>query len=682
MLLPTPISWMKKILTILKSDLSPNQISLAFALGLFAGLPPMGMHVLLPVTIALLLRCSFRTFLISMGLFKLSSLALAPGSYALGKWLLDTQRGLDAFWRWLVHLPVIAPMGYSQYILMGSVALACIMAIPSFFLIRWLVGRYRTSWSAWVSTWKISRWLKGRRGVKWGRRLLAGGEHKYALPASRKGVFRVVRREMLVGLPLLYAVAYLAAAVIVPFFAGTVATQSVSWATGTEVAVSDSSFNLLTGSLTLMDFTLQDPQVPEENLIVIPNVKVNAGMLPLLSNRIVFNSVVIAEAELHVKREADGTLNVDNPSVGWNMQGYVDWANRYANTVDWMGLLKRLFSYLREWDPLVPREDPYAAYGGSRSFPESRSPLTIQKLEIGRLLITMEDEMISDQQGPRPPLTMFEVEVSNLAFPSSLRRNPMRISLHGQWGDDAESGFSLSATFSTSQSGGVSGVDFAINRLDLPRLARFYATTLPVGIRSGLVSMTGSVQFEDGSASGSLSFLLEDLELAPSSSRSLFGLSEAMSERVVDGINGYAAEVPVVFGAMVEGASDEPSIAWEAPLLEIARQGLMMAGKRELNRTIIELGDRIDGLGGVSSVPINSRFQPLQQATESAARELIERAGGGLLQNLPVSDDATDKPANGMQTDALVDQLPRLLNDLLDSSANNGDTEGGASGSD
>ncbi len=132
---PTPLTWIKKILAILKSDLSPNQIGLAFALGVFAGLPPMGLHVIIPCSLALLIRCSFRSFLISMGAFKLLSLAVAPASYALGKWVLDSQRGLDSFWRWLFHLPVVAPMGYSRYMLFGSILLALVLAIPVFFFI-------------------------------------------------------------------------------------------------------------------------------------------------------------------------------------------------------------------------------------------------------------------------------------------------------------------------------------------------------------------------------------------------------------------------------------------------------------------------------------------------------------------------------------------------------------------
>ncbi len=679
MLLPTPLAWIKKILAILKSDLSPNQIALAFALGIFAGLPPLGLHIILPFSIALLVRCSFRGFLISMGLFKLLSLVVAPVSYALGTWLLDPQRGLDVFWRWLVHLPVIAPMGYSQYILMGSLALALALAIPMFLLIRWLVKQYRAPVSQWVATWRVSRWLRDKRGSKWARKLLTGGEKKYEMPPSRKGIFRLVRREMLIGLPVIYSLAYLVAAVIVPFVAGTVVTQSATWATGTKVAVSDASFNLLTGNLTLANFSLQDPQAPQEDLIVIPEVRINAGMLPLVSNRVVFDSVAIADASLHVVREDDGTLNIDNPTAGWNVDGYIDWARRHAGSVDWLGLLRTLFGYLADWDPLAPHEDPYAAYAGGRTFPESRFPLTIKQLEIGRLHVTLEDDMAVESGGALPPMTMFEVELSNLAFPIALRTKPVQITLHGQWGEDEESGFWLLASLSSARGEGITTIEFAATRLDLPRLARFYATTLPVGVRSGQASLSGSIQFEGGAASGSLTVLLEAFELASTAAKPLFGLPEVTSERVIEGINRYAQEVPIVFAAGIEGTQQAPTIAWEGPLLEIAREGLMMAGRRELNRTILELGNRIEGLGELSTIPVDPDFQLLQDVAQSAARDVIEQAGGELLQGLPVPEIDGRATTEDGSSESLLEQVPGLLNQLLDTSSKNGDAESQAS---
>ena len=670
-MLPTPFAWLKKILAILKSNLSPNQIGFAFALGVFAGLPPMGLHVLIPSTLALLFRCSFRAFLISMGAFKLISLAAAPASYALGKWLLDSQRGLDAFWRWLFHLPVIAPMGYSRYLLFGSLMLALVMAIPVFFLIRLLVLRYRDSFATWVSGFRASRWLKGKRGVGLTRKLLVGGAAKYEIKPPPKGVFRFIRREMLIGLPVLYAVAYLIAAVVVPFFAGTLATSTASWVVGAEVAVSDSSFNLFTGSLTLTDFTIQDPEVPDENLITIPELKVDAGMLPLISKQVVFNSVVIADVELHVKREEDGTLNIDNPSTGWNADGYVEWAAQYANKVDWLGLVRHLLDYIGQWKPLASREDPYAAYGGGRSFPDYKPPFAIQRLEIGRILITLEDETASSAEGPLPPITLFEVEVSNLAFPANLRTEPIRLALRGQWGDDPDAGFQLSATFTESEGGLVSSYEFALKRIDLPRLASFYATTLPVRISSGLASFSGTLHLESGTATGTTSFLLEEFEIDPTTDRPLFGLPAGTSTQVIEGINRYADEVPIVFGAVIEGSSDAPVLVWEAQLLEIAREGLMMAGKRELNRTIEELGIRIDGLGGVEGIAIDPSFQAVQQQAESAARSLIEETAGGLLQNLPVlgdlAGDATEDESSSEDESGLEGLLPGLLESLLDS---------------
>ncbi|MFC2079415.1 TIGR03546 family protein [Candidatus Bipolaricaulota bacterium] len=681
-LLPTPLAWLKKILAILKSNLSPNQIGFAFALGVFAGLPPIGLHVLIPVTLALLLRGSFRAFLISMGVFKLISLAVAPASYAIGKWLLDSQRGLDTFWRWLFHLPVIAPMGYSRYLLFGSLVLALAFAVPVFLLIRLLVLRYRDSFAKWVSGWRVSQWLKGKRGTGLARRFLAGGATKYEVKQPPHGVFRFIRREMLIGLPVLYAVGYLIAAIIIPFFAGTLVTSTASWVVGSEVAVSESAFNLFTGGLTLKGFTIQDPEVVTENLVAIPELKVDVGIVPLLSKRMVFNSVVIADAELHVKREADGTLNIDNTSSGWNADGYLEWAAQYADKVDWLGLLRHLMDYLGQWRPLAPREDTYAAYGGGRSFPDFRAPFAIQRLEIGQILITLEDETSSRNESPLPPISVFEIEVSNLALPAALRAKPIRLSLRGQWGDDSESGFQLSATFEQSESGIVSSYNFALRRMDLPRLAHFYATTLPVQITSGLASISGSLRLEGESATGTMSFLLEEFEIDTTTEHTLFGLPAGTSARVIEGINRYADEVPVVFGSTIEGSAADPKLAWEAQLLEIAREGLMMAGKRELNRTIEELGLRIDTLGGFDAGSLDPSFQLVQRQAESAAHAVIENAAGGLLESLPVVGDWVGDAAENGSDDADEPGLSDLLRNLLDPSPANEDTDSGEGSSD
>ena len=667
MILPSPISWTKKLLRILKSNLSPNQIATAVALGVFAGLPPMGLHILIPCSLALLLRCSFRSFLISMGLFRLISLAIAPGAFSIGRWLLDPGRGLDGLWRWLFHLPVFAPMGYSRYLLLGSLVIALLIAIPVFLLVRWFVRRYRISFAGWVSGWRLSTWLKARHGIGLARRFLAGGDAKYDSVAPATGLFRLIRREMLIGLPILCALCYLLAAVIVPFFAGTLTTSTASWVVGSEVAVANTSFNLFSGGLALTDLSIQDPQAPAENLIEIPSVVLDAAMVPLFAKRVVFNRIVISDASLHVVREADGTLNIDNTITaddagGFDASGYLEWAARHARDVDWLGLLRRFAEQLGRLRLPPHREDPYAKYRGGRSFLGFRPPFAIERLEIGRVLISLQDDFAKDAGAPLPPVTLLEVEVSGLAFPQQLRTAPIHVELRGRLGDDPESAFRLAATFEAETDAMRSRFEFAMTRIDLARIATIYETTLPVWVLSGFATVEGSLHVEAGNVSGEASVLLEDLLLAGDARRPLFGLPPETSARVLEGINRYAAEVPVVFGTAIGGPPESPSIAWEAPLLEIAREGLLMIGERHLASTIEDLGMRIDVLGGVDRTLLNPDFERLHDQAEEAAWRLIEDAGAGLLEQL---DLPLLRPSSQTPSADPADNLPSLLRELL-----------------
>ena len=206
-MLPTPLKLLRKALRVLKSSLSPNQIALSFALGLFAGLPPMGLHVLIPCSIALILRVSFRGFLWSIALWKLLSLAVAPGAYAVGKWLLDPARGLDGLWRRISAWPVLAPMDYNRYLLLGSELIALLIAVPVFFIVRSLVITYRNRVSVRLGSTRAAERFRRLPGGHWIRWFLLGGEAKYAAPPTRRGVFRILRREAIPVLTACYGAA-------------------------------------------------------------------------------------------------------------------------------------------------------------------------------------------------------------------------------------------------------------------------------------------------------------------------------------------------------------------------------------------------------------------------------------------------------------------------------------------
>jgi len=74
-------------------------------------------------------------------------------------------------------------------------------------------------------------------------------------------------------------------------------------------------------------------------------------------------------------------------------------------------------------------------------------------------------------------------------------------------------------------------------------------------------------------ASGDVSFLLEEFRLRGGPQRPLFGLPVETSDRVIAGISRNAGDLPIVFGLLIGGPDDSPVIEWEAPLLEVAREG-------------------------------------------------------------------------------------------------------------
>ncbi len=647
-----PWSGIKKVFKILKSSLSPNQIAFSFALGVFAGLPPMGLHVIIPITLAMLVRGSFRAFLLSMGLFKLISVAVAPGSYAIGRFFLDSHRGLDAMWRALFHLPVVAPMGYGRYLLLGGLVLSLVIAIPVFLLVRFLVIKYRRSFTAWVAGWNVSGKLRDKKWTSFLRWLFVGGEAKYAGAKVPWGPFRYIRREMLIILPLIYVACYLLAAVIVPFFAGRIASSAASYVVGGEVAVEKSSFSLFTGRLGLEGVSVQDPNKPEENVLEVPSLTLDAGMLPLLEKRVVFNAIEIGDAYLHVVREADGTLNVDDFTSGWNADGYVEWAKEHASDVDWLSLLRRFIDYLGQPRPRKPRTD-LSRYADGRSFPGYAPSFAVERLDIGRVHLSLEDVRSPDETLPR--LTLTDVEIENLALPAQLAREPVVITLNGrvedgmqgdnQSTDDSRATFTLTAKLDDRSKVPVHLYTLDVRDVDLTQMSWLYDTSLPIQVLSGRATLSTSVTITGDETAGEISLVLSGLVIAQRPGEEPFGLSPELAQSTIEGINRYAQDLPIVIGAAVDGTAEAPQIHWEEPLLKIAREGLLLEGRRELQGAIDQLGSKIEILGPGSDVKLPPGYEEMQRQAEDYVQQRL------------VGDDAQPLPDTTDLMKGILDQL-------------------------
>jgi uncharacterized protein (TIGR03546 family) len=628
-----PLKLIRKVFKILQSELSPAQVGAGFSLGIFMGLAPLGLHSLLLVSLALLLRLSFSSFLIAFGLFKIFYLPLRGASYALGEAILEWPP-LDPLWQTVLHWPIIAPLGFERYLLFGSYMLSFLIAIPTFFLVRFLVGKYRQSFLAYVEGSQVYQRLRERRWFKLLLWLFTGGEARFLAP-RRRGLFRYLRREMLIGLPLLYLILYLLAGAIVPFFTNVIITQAGTVLVGSEVSVERSRFNLFTGRLAVEGLAVQNPQEKSEDVMAASELVIDVGILPLLGRRVIFNEGAIKELRFHVRREADGSLNIDNFKQGWRWEPYLEWLKENAGRVDWFKLFQRYIEY-RKQKP--PRPAPPPLRGAKPLQPKGPS-FIMEELDIDRVHLTLQDDY---RGGEFPRITGVDVVLENLSIDSRLGKRPILLSLQGQL--EGGGSFRVEASLDYRREPALREYTIELKGIDLPAFADFYAASLPVRVTSGKLTVSTKLVIEGDAVRAENNLLLEDLQLELEAD-SIFGLDPVTSAKVIEGLNRYGSEFPIVFGFLIDGSTSAPEFHWEKPLLEVAQKGLMLLGRRELQRYIDRLGLEILNLEKLETgeVPLGEGFAQVQQAVQSLITEQLGLPGAQAEEGLEVLQSLIEK---------------------------------------
>ena len=161
--------------------------------------------------------------------------------------------------------------------------------------------------------------------------------------------------------------------------------------------------------------------------------------------------------------------------------------------------------------------------------------------------------------------------------------------------------------------------------IDLVGLFPLYSTSLSVRVVSGEATLSARLTEIEGELGGEVSLALVGLKLAPIPGSTLFGLSPEISAGTIEGINRYAAELPIVFAFAVDGEASSPQLHWEKPLLQIAREGLIMEGNRAASSLVEE---RLNALAPGKEVPLAGDFEKLASEVKERAEAII-RGGTG-----------------------------------------------------
>ena len=158
------LEFIAKLIKILRSEISPNQISWGFVLGMIIGLTPiMSLHNLFVVFLIIILKVNLATAIFSFGIFSGIAYLVDPLFHSFGFYILVDIQGLNGFWTWLYNVPVLALSKFNNTVVMGSLVSSLILMLPVYFLIKIGVVNYREKIDVKVKNWKFIKYIKATK---------------------------------------------------------------------------------------------------------------------------------------------------------------------------------------------------------------------------------------------------------------------------------------------------------------------------------------------------------------------------------------------------------------------------------------------------------------------------------------------------------------------------------------
>lgn len=153
-----------KFLKVLHGDVSPSQIAGGIMLGAFLGLTPFwSLHNVIVIFCICLFRVNIASAMVSFAVFSLFSYALDPLMNFLGEYILAAP-SLQALWTSFYQHDLWRLAHFNNTLTMGSVVFSFILALPLFFISKFIIIKYREKVIAWVLKTRVVQALKA---TKW-----------------------------------------------------------------------------------------------------------------------------------------------------------------------------------------------------------------------------------------------------------------------------------------------------------------------------------------------------------------------------------------------------------------------------------------------------------------------------------------------------------------------------------
>lgn len=160
------LKFLQTLFKALNSDGTPGQVGMGMAVGLCFGLTPLvSLHNLLVLAVAMLTTLSFPGVFLGWAIATPLGFLLDPVFDRIGMALL-TNDALAPMFVWIVNTPIIALSRLNNTIVLGSFVSWLVLLVPSYFLFKVLVRRYRADVYAHVQKWKVVQVIKGSKAFE------------------------------------------------------------------------------------------------------------------------------------------------------------------------------------------------------------------------------------------------------------------------------------------------------------------------------------------------------------------------------------------------------------------------------------------------------------------------------------------------------------------------------------
>lgn len=166
------LTLVKDIIKILRAGENPGQVAGGFALGTLLGLSPgFTLQEFLLWFILLLFNVNIAAALLALTLVSLIAYLLDPLIHQIGFFVLTQVDVLQGVWTSLYNAPIAPLTRFNNTVVMGSLVLGLVLAVPVYLGMKRFIVAYRTHIGAKVEKWKIYQLIKQSTLIRWYERV-------------------------------------------------------------------------------------------------------------------------------------------------------------------------------------------------------------------------------------------------------------------------------------------------------------------------------------------------------------------------------------------------------------------------------------------------------------------------------------------------------------------------------